>query len=147
VPKQTVVAWVLTPEGPEPRPFGTMTADLLAPADGLLGGGGTHVALERTADDWKPGFNILEGTYAVGLVNAQPGQAVPGRKPAVNDAAGLAERLPPGVLRARGLPPVAPRARRDLTRSRGTVMQARGTRINRGQPRWQAAKINLAAGL
>jgi hypothetical protein len=122
-----------------------MTADLLALADGLLGGGGTPVALERTADDWKPGFHLLEGTFAVLLVKAQPGQAVPGRKPAGNDAAGLAERWPPGVLRARGLPPMAPRARRDLTRSRGTVMPARGTRITRGQPRWQAAKLNLAA--
>jgi hypothetical protein len=87
VHKKTVVVCVLTPEGQETRPFGTMTAELLALADWLLAYGCTHVAIERTGDYWKPVFNILEGICEVILVNAQHVKAVPGRKTDVNDAA------------------------------------------------------------
>ena len=71
VHKKTVVAWVLTEAGPETRTFGTMTTDLLALADGLRVCGCTHVAIESTGEDWKPVFNILEGTFEVLLGNAQ----------------------------------------------------------------------------
>src|SRR5215475_14701997 len=87
VHKKTVVACVVTPEGQEIRTFGTMTAELLTRADGLLISGGTHVAMESTGDDGKPVFNMLEGMFEVLLVNAQHVKAVPGRKTDVNDAA------------------------------------------------------------
>jgi len=38
------------------------------------------LAIESIGDDWKPVFNILEGTCKVLLVDAQHGQAVPERK-------------------------------------------------------------------
>jgi transposase len=145
VHKKTVVACVVTPAGPETRTFGTMTAALLSLADWLLACGCTHVAIERTGDDWKPVLNILEGTFEVLLVNAQHVKAVPGRKTDVKDAAWLAERLQHGLLRASFIPPVAQRELRDLTRYRCTFIQERVTFINRVQKRLEDANIKLAA--
>jgi transposase len=65
VHKKTVVACVVTPVGQEIRTFSTMTIDLLGLSDWLLACGCTHVAMESTGDDWKPVFNILEGTFEV----------------------------------------------------------------------------------
>jgi transposase len=145
VHKKTVVAWVLTPAGQETRTLATMTADLLALADGLLTCGCTHVAIESTGDYWKPVCNILEGTCAVILVNAQHVKAVPGRKTAVKDAAWLAELLQHGLLRASFIPPVAQRELRDLTRYRSTFIQERVTLINRVQKLLEDANITLAS--
>ena len=143
--KQTVVACVVTPAGPETRTFGTMTAELLSLADWLLACGCTHVAIESTGDYWKPVFNILEGTFEVLLVNAQHVKAVPGRKTDVKDAAWLAELLQHGLWRASFIPPVAQRERRDLTRYRCTFIQERVTLINRVQKLLEDANIKLAA--
>jgi transposase len=150
VHQKTVVACVLTPDGQggwgqEIRTCGTMTVDLLALADGLLACGCTHVAIASPGDSWKPVFNILEGTCAVLLVNAQQVKAVPGRKTDVNEAAWLAELLPHGLLRASFIPPVAQRERRDLTRDRSTFGQARGTLIKRVQKLLEDAHLKLAA--
>jgi transposase len=145
VPKKTVVACVLTPEGQETRTFGTMTAELLALADWLLAYGCTHVAIASTGDYWKPVFNILEGICEVILVNAQHVKAVPGRKTDVNDAAWLAELLQHGLLRASLIPPVAQRERRDLTRYRRTFTQERVPLMNRVQKLLEDANSKLAA--
>ena len=145
VHKKTVVAGVLTPERQETRTFGTMTADLLALSDWLQACGCTHVAMERTGDYWKPVFNILEGTFAVLLGNAQHVKAVPGRKTDVKDAAWLAELLQHGLLRASVIPPMAQRELRDLTRSRSTFIRERVTLGNRVQKLLEDANIKLAA--
>jgi transposase len=150
VHKKTVVACVLIPDGQggwgqEIRTFGTMTVDWLALSDWLLACGCTHVASESTGDDWKPVFNILEGSCEVLLVNAQHVKAGPGRKTDVNDAAWLAELLQHGLWRASFIPPVAQRELRDLTRYRSTFIQERVTLINRVQKRLEDANIKLAA--
>jgi transposase len=145
VHKKTVVACAVTPEGPETRTFGTMTAALLALADWLLAYGCTHVAIESTGDYWKPVFNILESTCEVILVNAQHVKAVPGRKTDVKDAAWLAELLQHGLLRASFIPPMAQRDLRDLTRYRSTFSQERVTLIHRVQKLLEDANIKLAA--
>jgi transposase len=145
VHKKTGVACVVTPAGQEIRTFGPMTAALLTLADWLLISGCTHVAMESTGDSWKPVFNILEGMFAVWLVNAQHVKAVPGRKTDVKDAAGRAELLQHGRLRASFMPPVAQRERRDLTRYRRTFIQERVTLINRVQKLLEDANIKLAA--
>jgi transposase len=122
-----------------------MTAALLTLADWLLSSGGTPVAMARTGDSWKPVCNLREGMVAVLLVKAQPVTAVPGRQTDVNEAAWLAERLPPGLWRASVIPPVAQRERRDLTRDRSTLMQERVTLITRVQKLVEDAPITLAA--
>jgi transposase len=147
--QEDVVAGVLLPDGQggwghEIRPCGTMTVAVLARCDGRLACGCTHVALERTGDDWTPVFNILEGSCEGLRVKAQHVKAGPGRQPEVNEAAWLAERLPHGWWRARGIPPVAQRERRDLTRDRRPLIQERGTLRNRGQTRWADATITRA---
>ena len=103
--KKTVVAAIIVPDGQgglhkETRTFGTMTVDLLALSDWLMGRGVTHAAMESTGEYWKPPFNILESNSEVVLVNAQHVKAVPGRKTNINDAEWLADLLRHGLLRA-----------------------------------------------
>jgi transposase len=53
------------------RAFGTFTRELLELGDWLHACGVTHVAMESTGVYWKPVRNLLEGQFAVLLVNAQ----------------------------------------------------------------------------
>ena len=84
--KASVVACLLVAEQggtprQEVRTFGTMTEDLLALVDWLVGAGCTHVAMESTGSFWKPLYNLLEGVMAeVLVVNAAHIKQVPGRK-------------------------------------------------------------------
>jgi transposase len=145
VHKQPVVAGVVTPTAPESRPLSTMTMDVLALSAGLVADGGTPVAMERTGDYGKPGFTRRDGTFAVWLVQAPPVNAGPGRTTDGQDAAWLAELRQHGLWRARCIPPVAQRARRDLTRDRSTFLRERVTLLHRGQTRLAEAHITLAA--
>ena len=120
VHKKSVVACCLTP-GPdgklvsETRTFGTMTQDLLALSDWLTEKGITHVAMEATAEFWKPVYNLLEANFVVLVVNAQHIKNVPGRKTDVKDAAWIADLLRHGLLRGSFIPPLPQRDLRDLT--------------------------------
>jgi hypothetical protein len=76
-----------------------MTTALLAWADWLQKAGCPHVAMESTGVYWRPVSNLLEGQCERLVVNAQLIQAVPGRNPAVQDAAGIAALLRHGLLR------------------------------------------------
>ena len=116
VHKKPVVACVLTPAGPETRPCGTMTAALVSLAAWRRTCGCPQGARESTGASWKPVIKILEGTGAVLLVHAQHVTAVPGRKTDVKAARGAGRALAAWVVRASGIPPVAQRALRDLTR-------------------------------
>jgi transposase len=89
VHKKTVMACRITPDPTgrqaeglmEVREFGTLTLDLLALSDWLAEAGITHVAMESTAEYWKPGFNLLEGNFQVFLVNAGHVKRAPGGRP------------------------------------------------------------------
>lgn len=114
VHKKTVVAAIIVPDEQgglrkETRTFGTMTSDLLALSDWLLGCGVTLVAMESTGEYWKSVFNILENNFEVLLVNAQHIKAVPGRKTDVKDSEWIAELLRHGLLKASFVPPLAQR--------------------------------------
>jgi len=150
VHKKTVVAAIIVPAPGggwhrEQRTFGTMTADLLALSDWLLGHGVTHVAMESTGEYWKPVFNILEDNVEVLLVNAQHVKAVPGRKTDVTDAEWLAELLKHGLLRASFIPPKGQRELRELTRYRSTFVRERATLVNRVQKVLESANVKLAS--
>src|SRR5256885_15870332 len=94
------------PEGvAELQTFGTMTHELLALADWLVEAGVTHVAMESTGEDWKPGYNLLEGIVAIFLVNASHVKNVPGRKTDPADARWLAKLMRYGLLQASFIPP------------------------------------------
>ena len=150
VHKKTVVACVRRP-GPggaatcEVRTFATLTAGLLALADWLAAEGVGPVALESTGVYRKPVFNILEGRFAVLLVNARHLKQVPGRKTDVKDAAWIAQLLQYGLLQASFLPPPPIRERRDLTRQRAEVVRDRAAVANRLHKVLEDANIKLAS--
>jgi transposase len=150
VHKKTVVACVrrLDVAGQarqEVRTFGTMTCDLLALSDWLAERGVGQVAMESTGVYWKPVFNILEGRFAVMLVNAQHIKQVPGRKTDVKDCAWIAQLLQHGLLRASFVPPAPIRELRDLTRQRAQLVAEKATAANRIQKVLEDANIKLAS--
>jgi hypothetical protein len=113
VHKRSVVVCRLTRDAQgarlaETQTFGTTTSELLRLADWLAEGDCTHVGLESTGEFWKPVFNLLEGAFAVWLLNAQHIKAVPGRKTDVKDAQWIAELLAHGLVRPSFIPPPSP---------------------------------------
>lgn len=150
VHKKSVVACCLTP-GPngelvsETRTFGTMTQDLLALSDWLTTKGITHVAMEATAEFWKPVYNLLEASFVVLVVNAQHIKNVPGRKTDVKDAAWIADLLRHGLLRGSFIPPLPQRDLRDLTRQRTNLIQQRAMVVNHLHKVLEWANLKLGA--
>ena len=122
-----------------------MTRDLLELADWLQSQHVTHVAMESTGVYWKPVWNILEGQFAVVLVNAQHIKAVPGRKTDIKDCQWIAELLQHGLLRGSFVPPTPIRQLRDLTRMRASLRQDHTAVANRMQKVLEDANIKLAA--
>src|SRR3954467_3691210 len=149
VHQKTVVACVrkISPSGEveqSVRTFGTMTDDLLELAGWLASLAVTHLAMESTGVYWKPVFNLLEGRFAVILVNAQHIKQVPGRKTDVKDCQWIAQLLQHGLLKASFVPPLPIRELRDLTRQRTQLIQERTAAANRIQKVLEDANIKLA---
>lgn len=128
----------------EVRTFGTMTADLLALLDWLKGQGVRHVAMESTGVYWKPIWHILEGSFALILVNARPLKKVPGRKTDVKDAEWIAQLLQLGLLSPSFVPPAPIGVLRDLTRQRAQVVAQKASVANRIHKTLEDANIKLA---
>ena len=82
-----------------------MTRELLDLADWLQSEQGTHVAMESTGVYWKAVWTILEGQFAVVLVNAPHIKAGPGRKTDTKDCQWIAELREHGLLRSSFVPP------------------------------------------
>jgi transposase len=129
----------------ETKTFGTMTADLLKLHDWLSEWQVEQVAIESTADYWKPIFNILEDGFEVILVNAQHVKKVPGRKTDASDAEWLAELMLHGLLRASFIPPKPQRVLRELTRYRTTLVRERGRVVNRVEKLLESTNIKLSS--
>ncbi len=148
--KKMIVACLSVP-GPnrkrqkQTRTFGTMTADLLQLSDWLASNGVTHVAMESTGVYWKPIYNILEGNFAVLLVNAQHIKAVPGRKTDVKDCEWIADFLQHGLLKGSFVPERPQRELRELTRYRASLVRERTAEVNRLQKTLEGANIKLAS--
>lgn len=150
VHKKTVVAAIIVPGKrggllKEVRTFGTMTSDLLTLSDWLMICEVSHVAMESTAEYWKPVFNILENIFKVLLVNAQHLKAVPGRKTEIKDSEWIADLLQHGLLRASFVPPLGQRELCDLTRARTTFVRTRATLVNRVHKVLESANIKLGS--
>jgi transposase len=64
----------------ETRTYATITDDLGALAQWLQAKEVTHVVMESTGVYWKPVFNLLEGQFAVIVVNAERSKALRGAK-------------------------------------------------------------------
>jgi transposase len=129
----------------ETRTFGTTTAELLALHDWLSEWECTQVALESTADYWKPVYNLLEGEFEVWLVNAQHVQKVAGRKTDATDAEWLAELMLHGLLKASFIPAKPQRVLRELTRYRTTLVRERARVVNRVEKLLESTNIKLTS--
>ena len=125
--------------------FGTSTPDLLTLRHWLAEHGVTHVAMESTGLYWKPVYYLLEGDFAVLLVNATHLKQVPGRKTDVADCAWIAQLLEHGLLRGSFVPPAPIRELRDLTRYRKAQIQDRAREANRLQKILEDANIKLSS--
>ena len=101
--------------------------------------------MESTGIYWRPVFNLLEGRFAVILVNAQHMKALPGRKTDVKDSEWIADLLRHGLLCASFIPPKPIRDLRDLVRTRKSLVQARAQQINRVQKVLETANIKLSS--
>lgn len=150
VHKQTVVACVVVPgvDGQarkETRTFGTMTENLAALADWLGELDVTHVTMESTGVYWKPVFNLLDGRFAILVVNAERIKAMAGRKTDVQDAEWLADLLRHGLLKGSFIPSEILRELRDLTRYRTKLGDERKSEVNRVQKVLEDANIKLAS--
>jgi hypothetical protein len=89
----------------EVREFSAFTADLVAMKEWLLQAGCTHVVMESTGPYWKPVFNVLEGSLAVCLANAEDVKGRKGHKTDRIDAQWLAHLLRHDMIRASFVPP------------------------------------------
>jgi transposase len=150
VHKKTVVACIRRVEtdgtiSSQVRTFSTLTAELLALSDWLDEQGVHQVAMESTGVYWKPVFNLLEGRFAVLLVNAQRLKNVPGRKTDVKDAEWIAQLLQYGLLSPSFIPPPEIRQLRDLTRQRTELIRDRAAVVNRIHKVLEDANIKLAS--
>jgi len=150
VHKQQVTACAHVPDSEGRRAelraeFSTMTSELLALRDWLLGLGVTHVAMEAAGVYWKPVYYLLEDDFELWLVNAQHVKNVPGRKTDVQDAQWLCQLLEHGLVRASFVPPKPIRELRDLTRYRKSLTWERQREANRLQKVLEDANIKLAS--
>jgi transposase len=151
VHKRTVVACVIVPGArkgeveKETQTYATMADDLGVLAQWLKGKGVTHVALESTGVYWKPVFNLLEGQFAVIVVNAERSKALRGRKTDVADAEWIADLLRHGLLQGSFIPCAQQRALRDLTRFRTSLVNDRVRAVNRLQKTLEDGNIKLAS--
>lgn len=150
VHKKTVVACIIVPRADgQPtkttRTFATMTGDLQALAEWLTSEGVTHIVMESPGVYWKPVYTLLEGRFAILVVNAEHLKRIAGRKTDVQDAEWIADLLRHGLLRGSYIPNAEQRALRDLTRYRTTLTDERAREINRLQKVLEDANVKLAS--
>src|SRR5260370_35066862 len=85
VHKKSITACVLWAEAKgksrkEKKRVGTFSHDLLQLADWLAERGGNHLAMEATAEYWKPEWNVLAEQFGALMGNARHIKAVPSPK-------------------------------------------------------------------
>ena len=151
VQKTTVVGCRLTlgtrgQRTAETPTFGTTTAELLRLDDGLTAGGCTPIGLESTGEDGRPVHTSVQGSFAVGLLNAPHITAVPGRQTDVQHAPWIAELLRHGLVRPSFIAPRAPRERRQLTRHRTNCVRVRASLLHRLHKVRASARISSGPG-
>jgi len=125
--------------------WGSMTNQILALKDHLLGAKVTVVVMESTSDYWRPFYYLLEDDFEVMLVNARDVRSLPGRKTDVSDAAWLADLGAHGLVRASFVPPEPIRRLRDLTRTRTHITRERTREIQRLEKLLEDSGIKLSS--
>jgi transposase len=129
----------------ELRTCGTLPRDLLPLPEWWVAPDVTPGALASTGVSGKPVGNLLEGAGEILLVNAPPSQAVPGRKTARKDGAGIAARFCHGLLRGSVVPDRPQREWRERVRCRVALLRERAAETNRLPKTLDGANSQLAA--
>ncbi len=149
--QKTVVACVLVRQGRDRlravRTFGPTTPEVLALQTWLPEHHVTPVAMESTESSGKPLFTPLESRFTTWLVNPAAIQAVPGRQTDGQDAEGIADLWPQGLLRPRFMPDRAQRELRELTHYRKRLIEERAREPNRLQQVLEGAHSKRASVL
>jgi transposase len=105
--------------GDVPMVFGTVTTQLYALRDWLMGQGVSSVAMEATGVYWLPLYSVLEGAgLDVRMVNGRQTRNAPGRKTDMQDAQWGATLHMHGLLRAGFVPAADIRRLQDYLRLR-----------------------------
>ena len=131
----------------ETREFEAYTSSLTDLRDWFKTEKVTHIAMERTGIYWKPVFNILEGDFAVILVNARHVKNVPGHKTDKKDSRWLSKLLLAGLLKGSFIAPQDIRELRDLVRYKRKVLDQAASEKNRIIKLLEDANIKLSSVL
>jgi transposase len=150
VHQETVVACLLIgAPGDRPtkevRTFRTVTRDLEALRDWLVGAGVTHVGMESTGVYWRPVYAVLEGHFDLIVGNARHIRNVPGRKTDVKDAEWIADLIRHGLIAKSFVPPRPLREMRELLRYRRKLTESQAAERNRLLKLLETANIKLAS--
>ena len=150
VHQETVVACLLIgAPGDRPtkevRTFRTVTRDLEALRDWLVGAGVTHVGMESTGVYWRPVYAVLEGHFDLIVGNARHIRNVPGRKTDVKDAEWIADLVRHGLIAKSFVPPRPLREMRELLRYRRKLTESQAAERNRLLKLLETANIKLAS--
>jgi len=104
-----------------------------------------HVAMESTAQYWRPVWDALEGRYHQVLAQARSTQAPPGRKTDDADALRIARRLLAGDLTVSYVPPPEQRECRLLTRHAVALKEEMGRCRNEIETVLEQAHLKLTS--
>jgi transposase len=149
VHKKTVVVVILQKGQPDQDhatgTFGTTSCGLKELAAFLRQHGVTHVAMESTAQYWRPVWMALEGEFPLTLAQARSTRARRGRKWDQADARRIAKRLLSGDLTVSFVPPPEQRDWRLLSRTQITLRESLVRLRNQIEVLLEQAQIKLSS--
>ena len=149
VHKKTVVVVIVQKGQPDQDyatgTFGTTSFGLKELAAFLRQHGVTHVALESTAQYWRPVWRALEGEFPLTLAQARSTRARRGRKWDQAAARRIAKRLLSGDLTVSFVPPPEPRDWRLLSRTQITLRESLVRLRNQIEVLLEQAQIKLSS--
>jgi transposase len=149
VHKKTVVVVILQKGQPDrdyaTGTFGTTSFGLRELVAFLRQHGVTHVAMESTAQYWRPVWMALEGEFALTLAQARSTRARRGRQWDQADARRIARRLLSGDLTVSFVPPPEQRDWRLLSRTQITLRESLVRLRNQIEVLLEQAQIKLSS--
>jgi len=149
VHKKTVVVVILQKGQPDQDhatgTFGTTQFGLKQLAAFLRQHGVTHVAMESTAQYWRPVWMALEGEFSLTLAQARSTRARRGRKWDQADARRIAKRFLSGDLTVSFVPPPEQRDWRLLSRTQITLRESLVRLRNQIEVLLEQAQIKLSS--
>lgn len=130
--------------GGPPQVFGTVTSQLHALRDWLLGNAVRSVAMEATGVYWLPLYGVLEAAgLEVLMVNGRQTRNVPGRKTDMQDCQWGATLHSHGLLRAGFVPPEHIRRLQDYLRLRGEHVSSAASHVQHMQKALERMNVKL----